>query len=147
VNCGNEKEVEAERIERLKFQAALAPRRLSLQQKELLVKRVSAFTSKSIFISCVNGGTETRDYTEDFVEVFSIRTLEFSVEHATCSQILAPGFNPAPVQVDAGAYRQEDANTLVKALIEIGVNNTNITRRSNDNKAILALTIGPKPTT
>ena len=142
----NEREVEAERTERLKLQAKVAPRRLSSQQKELLARRVSDFKSRSIFISCVNGGTETRDYAQDFVEVFSIPALKFKVQHATCSQILAPGFSPVPIQIEAGADRQKDANTLVKALIEIGVNNANITRRSNDNKAILALTIGPKPT-
>ncbi len=90
------------------------------------------FRSKSIFISCVNGGTETRDFTQDFVEAFNSPTLDFKVQHATCSQILAAGFNPPAIQVEAGSERQHDADTLVKALIELGINKNEIARKAND---------------
>jgi hypothetical protein len=146
------KKYEASERELLALKAKSLPRRLSSQQKELLGKRVAAFATKSISISCVIGGgaaAEPADFANDFILAFKNPNLGFDVQipFGTCSMIMAPDFNAPSVQVEAGVDRQNDADILVKALIEIGIDSKNIGRKNNKNKALLALTIGPKPTT
>ena len=130
------------------LKAERLPRRLSSKQKELLGKRVAEFANKSIFVGCMDDGTETWDFEQDFVKAFSSPALRFKLEYMTsCSVVVAPVMGPqAPsIQVEAGAERQGDEDILVKALMEIGMNKTEIVTRSNPNKSLLALTIGPKP--
>jgi hypothetical protein len=113
------------------LKAKSLPRRLSSAQKVLLRKRSARFATKSIFVSCVNGGIETFDFEQDFVSVFRRPELRFKLQfQSSCSQIVAPGVNPPPVQVEAGADRQRRKD---------------IVSATNTNKSFLALTIGPKP--
>lgn len=133
------KNAEELKAENLKLEAILQPRRLSSQQKELLHRAFAEFTTNRIFVGCVNGGAEANDFAQDFLEAFN------GPGHLNCSQIVAPGFSPPSVQVEAGADRQHDADTLVKALVRIGIDKATIVRRTNAQHDLLALTIGPKP--
>jgi hypothetical protein len=138
---------EAAELELTALKAKSLPRRLSSKQKELLGKRVAAFAAKSIFVGCVDDGTETSDFEQDFVKAFSNPGLHFKLEYAlSCSVEFGPVMGPqAPsIQVEAGSERQGDADILVKALEEIGINKKEIVTKSNPNKSLLALTIGPK---
>jgi hypothetical protein len=137
---------DAER-ELIALKARSLPRRLSSEQKDLLRRRLTSFTTRNIILSCVNGGAETFDFAHDFVDVIFRRPLAFGGQYpSSCASIVAPGFNPFPVQVEAGSDRQGDADILVKALVEIGVNKKDIRTRLNADKKLLAVTIGPKPT-
>lgn len=49
-----------------------------------------------------------------------------------------------PIQVEAGADRADGEETLIKALVEVGINKKEIAKKTNDDKALLGLTIGLK---
>jgi hypothetical protein len=138
---GKYKAAEQEIIE---LKAAKLPRRLSSEQKELLRRRLTSLATKNIILSCVNGGTETFDFAQDFTDVFFHKPLAFGGQYpSSCSSIMgAVVLRVPPVQVEIGADRQHDADVLVHALAEIGIKN--IATKPNGNKALLALTIGPK---
>jgi hypothetical protein len=128
------------------LKAARLPRRLSSNQKAILRKRVARFAIKNIVVSCVNGGAEAFDFAQDFVDVFFHKPLAFGGQYpSSCSSIGgAVVLRIPPVQIEAGADRQDDATVLTKALAEIGIKKQDIVIRGNNSKALLALTIGPK---
>ncbi len=127
--------------ELIELKAKSLPRRLSSQQTELLRKRVVAFTQRTIFISCVNGGRETFDFEQDFIAAFRGHLI-MEYEHE-CSEFVGPLY-PPPIQIEAGDERQGDATILLKALLEIGISKKDIVTKPNQNKLLLALTVGPK---
>lgn len=140
------KKYEVAENELIALKAKSLPRRLSSAQKELLRSRLELFTTKNIILSCVNGGAETFDFAQDFLEVLFHKPLTFGGQYPlSCSTIIGGDVNVPPIQIEAGAGRQHDADILFKALVEIGINKKDIARKPNDNKELLALSIGPKP--
>jgi hypothetical protein len=137
---------EAAEGELIALKAKSLPRRLSSEQKELLRRRVAVFATKNLVLSCVNGGRETFDFTQDFVEVFFHPPLAFGGPYPSfCVEIIGGAVNVPPLQIEAGANRQHDAELLFKALIEIGASKKDIARKPSNAKDQLILTIGPKP--
>jgi hypothetical protein len=128
------------------LQARTAPRRLSSKQKQFLDQRVSAFTTKTIVIMCIEEwGTEIKDFAQDFFEACNSPTLGFKVEPPICALEWVDPIPFPPIKVTAGAERQHDADVLIKTLIEVGINKNSIVREPNNNNAVLLLIIGPRP--
>lgn len=137
------KKYEVAESELIALKAKSLPRRLSSEQIELLRKRVATFSAKSISVFCVNGGKETFDFEQDFVNAFNPvgKLKEYLI---SCNETVGGGMFSPPLQIEAGTERQGDADILVKALTDIGISKKDIVKKPNDNKALLALTIGPK---
>jgi hypothetical protein len=129
---------EAAERELIALKAKSRPRRLSSAQKDFLRQKIPSFTTKTIWVSCVNGGQETSDFAQDFIAAFN------AGHFPGCSQIVGFSPNLPLVQVEAGLDRQNDADILVKALTDIGINKNEIARKPSDNRALLFITIGPK---
>jgi hypothetical protein len=133
-------------LELAELRAETAPRRLSSKQKEVLVERVSAFAIKTIGLGCVEEfGAEIKNFAHDFFEAFSTPRLGFKVNNPICALIPQSSLPVPPIIVRAGVDRQHDASTLLKALLEIGINKNHIRTETTDSKAVLALIIGPRP--
>jgi hypothetical protein len=138
---GDEREITELKAEKL-------PRRLSSDQKDILRERVARFSLKKIFVSCTVGGGEfgeTWDFEQDFVHAFDKSVLKLE-QQMNCSTIMGP-VHMLPLQIEAGSDRQSDATILVNALAEIGVIKNKIAIKPNENRKMLALTIGPKAET
>lgn len=128
------------------LKAKTLPRRLSSQQKALLVKRVAAFKTKTIFVDCVNGsGNETLDFEQDFIAAFkSSPSLGSGVKNFVgCSQPAGRTHTPS-IRIEFAPDRQDDAKVLIDALADIGINKNEITAKPNNFKALLLLIIGPR---
>ncbi len=148
---GKYKGAEQEIVE---LKAAKLPRRLSSDQKEVFRIAVTALNGETFDIACATPGgnaKEPLDFEMDFVngmkhpDVQKVRKVPVKVGYLTgCNEILAGDVFVPPIQVEAGADRKGDAEILVKALMEIGINKKDIVRKPNDNKDLLVLTIGPK---
>lgn len=137
------KKYEAAERELITLKAKSLPRRLSSEEIGLLRTRIAAFPANSISLACVNGGKEAFDFEQDFVNALDpIRRLKQYL--TSCSEIVGGGVYPSPIQIEAGAERQGDADILVKALVDIGIERKTIARKANDDKTFLGLTIGPK---
>jgi hypothetical protein len=138
----------------IELKAAKLPRRLSSNQKEIFRSAVTSFKGETFNIFCATPGGDAKeplDFEMDFVNamglpnVSSVPKVPVNVGYLiTCSVMLVGGIFIPPIQVEAGIDRQGDADILVKALKKIGINKKDITRKPNDNKALLSLTIGPK---
>jgi hypothetical protein len=137
------KKYDAAERELIALKAKSLPRRLSSEQIELLRKRVATFSAKSISLACENGGKEALDFELDFVKAFDpIRKLK--VYLVSCSIVVGGVVSQPPIQIEAGSERQGDADILVKALADIGINKSDIVRKPNNDRTLLELTIGPK---
>ena len=128
------------------LRARTAPRRLSSEQKQLLAKGVSAFTSKRFVLTCIEEyGDEIKDFAHDFFEAFSSPVSGLTVQPPICALEWVDTRPCPPIQMWAGVGRQHDSDVLLNALIEIGINKQNIVRTPNTDRDNLVLIIGPKP--
>jgi hypothetical protein len=84
------------------------------------------------------------DFELDFVDAIDRKTPVPFQYLTSCDAILGAGVFIPPIQVEAGADRKGDEEVLVKALVDTGISKKQITRKPNDIKELLGLTIGPK---
>jgi hypothetical protein len=132
----------------VELKAAKLPRRLSSDQKVVFRRGVTSFKVKTFQISCSTAGgnaKEPLDFELDFVDAIDRKTPVQFEYMASCNAFVGAGMFIPPIQVEAGADRTDDEETLIKALIQIGVDKKQIRRKPNDNRELLSLTIGPKP--
>lgn len=142
-----EKYKSAER-EIIDLKAARLPRRLSSAQKVLLRKKVAVFRVKNISISCIDGGNEAFEFAQDFVDAFrSPQSLVHILGSYPdfCIEMVGGSVYSPPIRIEFGDGRESDADTLLKALVEIGVSKKQIAMtHANSNTPTLGLTVGPK---
>jgi len=140
---GKYKAAEHEIVE---LKAAKLPRRLSSDQKATFRRAVASFKVRTFNISCsIPGGNmkEPLDFELDFVDAIDKKTpVQFQYRFGCMALVGFRAFIP-PIQVEAGADRADDEETLIKALIDMGINKKEITK-TNADSGFLGLTIGPK---
>ena len=114
-----------------------------------------SFKGETLDLACTTPGGDAKeplDFEQDFLAALSSRPNEATVRKVpvhvgyltSCNAVLGAAMFIPPIQVEAGEDRQGDEGILVKALIDIGINKKDIVPKSNGNKVLLVLTIGPK---
>jgi hypothetical protein len=133
----------------IELKAAKLPRRLSSDQKDIFRRAVTSFKGRTFDISCATPGGDAKeplDFELDFVDAINRKTPVQFQYLTSCNTMVGGGvFFIPPIQVEAGADRTGDEELLTKALAAIGISKKQITKKLNENKELLSLTIGPKP--
>ena len=121
------------------LEAPMLPRHLSYIQKKFLSNKISHFRDHEIQITCFNGLAEAVNFERDFIEV-----LNGNPDKAACLSGYGGMEYTPPIEIDAGAERKGDAEILLDALTDVGINKRDIVVKIKGQKRKLLLIIGPQ---
>jgi len=131
---------EGERLERLKLEASLKPRRLTADQKEKLTSLLKPFSSMPISLGWVgSGGDEAADLASDVFDAIT----KAGITIPNKSILMAEYFRG--VQLKIGKDRRGEAEIIAAFLIEAGLSGKPVAARDETNAQDLAILIGSKP--
>jgi len=131
---------EGERLERLKLEASLKPRRLTAEQKEKLTTLLKPFSAMPINLAWVgSGGQEVADLASDMFDAMTKAGITNPSKNILMDQYFRG------VQLGAGNDRQAEAEIIAGFLIESGLSGKPVVARPEANAQTLTIVIGSKP--
>jgi hypothetical protein len=131
--------VEEERAARLRIEERFSPRMITHDQAKSLQEHLSQLKGKQLTVSAIAGNAEAFDFADQLVKVFSDAGLRVTFDGGKNLKFTVLGF-----QLMVSPDRTNDANTLQKALVDSGLQQSWMNREHTGNPQTLELFVGPK---
>lgn len=134
------KVAEQERIERLKLEAKIQPRRLTSEQKQKLTSLLRPFSTAPIVLEWAGAGSD--DITDLATDIFDAIT---SAGIKVPNKNILMGQYFKSVQLKIGSNRRAEAEVIATFLIEAGLASKPVQAQDDSNSDGMAIMIGSKP--
>jgi len=131
---------EQEKIERLKLEAKLAPRRITGEQRTAFAVACSGVSAQHIHVSGMLGVADADDFADDLARVLG--DCGYSVTLVK-SMLLTP--TPRGLRMYAGSNRREEGDAIREALHNSGIATEAVECLPAQDVNSLQLQVGPKP--
>lgn len=131
---------EEERVERLKLEASLKPRRLTAEQKQKLALLLKPFSTSPLALEWVGpGGQESADLASDMNDVVLSLGIKISHRNILMDQYFKGVF------LKSGVGRTAEVEVLAGFLIEVGLSTKPVAVTTLSDAQELVVVIGSKP--